>query len=694
EMRERLNAGTAPFLSPEQSEGVLIRTFHSFGAWFLRRHAEAAGLVSSFNIYDDEDSQALLKQAVPGIGKNVKIFQRSIAKAKDSGIGYGLENFPSISELEEFNPDPDFKDAFEQYQKALARSGNADFADLLGLSARVLEKSPPIKQQIQRRFRRILVDEYQDSNPLQNRLLNLLLGGPEHGQELCIVGDEDQSIYGFRGAEIRHILEFSENFAPAQILRLEQNYRSRKPILDLANQVISRNSNRLGKTLQATKSGGKQPQFRLFESCEDEAVFIARCIRETPTLRTAILYRTNAQSRTFERILREWNIPYLLVGNLSFYRREEIKDVVAVLKCLANPRDFVSFARIYNKPKRGLGPRVLQSIENALESALAVGQAMRQVLEEKALAGRSLRALAAFAQEYAHLEGLLNNEDNGPLLVEFIQEVLERSGLWAYYKERDEEEYSERCLNFDSLLQEAQYYGKGRKALVAFLESIELETEELDREEAEPNRDAHFLREQQMLITMHNTKGLEFERVFVTGMELGVFPNFGVLDDSRKMEEERRLFYVAITRAEEELYLSAARQRMIYGNFRYHEISPLLLELGLPSCDVHTPVTLPVEAAAADETGAALAKCKELSPERLQEMRAKIGDSRPKKETDPFVVGARVEHLDYGLGYVVQRKISGSITTLMIKLDDGRLIRVQLEFQRAKLDFLGIEGAS
>ena len=789
EMRERLAAA----LDIQQSERVLIRTFHAFGAWFLRRHALAAGLSPGFSIYDDEDSQALLKQAWTAnarsrtiIGKKAKLLQSAIARAKDAGLGYESSRLasgelPRAEKLALYCGDPDFPEAFRFYQQALRRCGNADFADLLGLSTQVLERHGEIRQRMQQRFARILVDEYQDSSPLQNLLLQLLVGRPADSaaepppqslpvsspisapvyllsdQELCIVGDEDQSIYGFRGAEVRHILEFSQKFAPAHIVKLEQNYRSCAPILDLANQVIALNRERLGKQLRASKNGGELPQFHLFEKCEDEAVFIAQRIRERPGLRSAILYRTNAQSRTFERIFREWGIPYLLVGNLSFYRREEIKDVIAWLNILTNPRDMVSFERVYNKPKRGLGPRVLESIQAAMQQLSpndgrgpAAGEAgeasivaaMEMLIAQKTLASRSLQALEQLRQCYCRLQAglgpttelanfddlapenriedsdqqegagsLAANDGEGLLLVELLQEVLRHSGLLAYYQERDEQEGSERCLNFDSLLEEAQHYGRGIKTLLAFLESVKLETEELERqEETEAQREEQRRRAQrQTLITMHNTKGLEFQRVFVTGLELGIFPKFDALADTRRMEEERRLFYVAITRAEEQLYLSAARYRRLYGQTQCREISPLLREVDPAfyedcSPQEHTgktrrprPAMPSTPRERVQERGefrgqqtnrrgksSALRDCKALSAEQLRQM---AGDK--KAADDSFVVGARVEHLDYGLGYVVQRKSSAKITTLMIKLDDGRLIRLQLEFQSEKLDFLG-----
>ncbi len=730
------------------ADQVLIRTFHAFGVWFLRRYAALAGLASGFSIYDEEDGQALLRQAWPGpyLNKRIKPLQHAIARAKDGGLGYCSE--PDEAELRESCLDPDFPEAFRRYQLALRSSGNVDFADLLGLPVRVLTEHERVRCEMRRRFCRILVDEYQDSNPLQNHLLQLLVSpGSDAGragagpQELCIVGDEDQMIYGFRGAEIRHILEFQQNFAPAQILRLEQNYRSRAPILRLANQVIGHNRERLGKELRPSKAGGSLPQLHYFDSCEDEAVFVAQKILREPGLSSAILYRTNAQSRTFERVFREWRIPYRLVGNLHFYRREEIKDLVAWLKCLANGRDLVSFARICNKPRRGIGPRSVQKMKQALETletsetsgtegtmaspdeekageGPGIREAMRQVLREEALSSPSLKALEDFSRVYEVLIQRLNlrapreqteeqteeqaaGAATGPLLSEMIQEVLEHSRLLDYYRKRDEEEGSERCLNFESLLQDARHYGRGARALVAFLESIELESAELQQEEGMEEQ------EQQTLITMHNTKGLEFPRVFITGLELGLFPKYDALDTPLRMEEERRLFYVAITRAEEELYLSAAKQRFLYDRFRYRcNLSPLVEELDpdlYEDCRVkagpktETKTTAPPAPSTGKAKKSDLSACRQLS--QRKELHPSSVQNAPCKEQkglkdrratdDPFVVGARVEHLDYGLGYVIQRKRSGRITTLMIKLDDGRLIRLQLEFQREKLDFLG-----
>ena len=678
EMRKRLET------MPTGSE-VLIRTFHSFGAWLLRRHAHEAGLSPNFSIYDEEDSQALLKQAWPGIGKDARHLQHAISRVKDQGLGY-----EELSEetLAKYSSHSDFPEAFVRYQKALRESRNADFADLLSLSVQLLQNHPKVREQTQRRFERILVDEYQDSNPLQNRLLQLLLQPEElRTQELCIVGDEDQSIYGFRGAEIDHILRFQKDFAPAHIVKLEQNYRSCAPILTLANQLISQNQNRLGKKLRPTRTGGELPEFHYFENHEDEAVFVAQCILRTPKVRSAVLYRTNAQSRVFERIFREWRIPYQLVGNTSFYRREEIKDVLAYLKCLANPLDLVSFARIYNKPKRGLGTRVFESVKAIVQAphtnAPNIIEAMRQLIETRAFSNQSLKKLEHFFDQFCDLHSLLGSEtESGTMLLsELLQRVLEQSGLLAHYQERDEQEGKERCANFGNLLEETQHYGSGLTALAAFLESIELETEELEKP-------ADYPIEQQTLITMHNTKGLEFERVFITGLELGIFPKSEALDDIRQMEEERRLFYVAITRAERELYLSAAKSRFLYGRDEYHKISPLFLEIDrnlYVDCRAHH---VPAKKAPKVQTSMSPeTPWKSLSNSALDDLGTT--EKSKQKASDPFAVGARIEHLDFGLGYVVQRKFSGEITTLMIRLDDGRLIRVQLEFQRAKLDFLG-----
>lgn len=679
EMRERL----AQQLPGGQAEQVLIRTFHSFGAWFLRRYAEEASLARNFNIYDEEDAASLLKQTWPELGKRSKLLYHWISKAKD----YGLS--PSDrEELAEFCYDPDFPQAFQRYQEALRRSGNVDFADLLGLPVKLLEGHEKIRREMQQRFLRVLVDEYQDSNPLQNRLLRLLIAGSGQGagsslqQELCIVGDDDQSIYSFRGAEISHILDFEEHFAPSRIIKLEQNYRSTQSILDLANHVISQNRQRLGKQLFTEKQGGRQPEFHHFDSYEDEAVFCAQTLKNEPGLRSAILYRTNAQSRIFEQVLREWGIKYRLIGNLSFYRREEIKDITAYLKSLANPADIIAFERIINKPKRGLGPRVLEELRKCYQAQREADYlgAIDSVLEQGYLAKRSLKLLEGFRRLFRALQGVLAQELP---LVELVQEVLELSGLYEHYRERDHLEASERCAHISELLNEASHFGSGETALSAFLERIDLENEELEAEDKEEDAGDML-----SLITMHNTKGLEYERVFITGLELGLFPKYENIDDPKSLEEERRLFYVAITRAEKELYLSAAKYRLLYGSPQRHELSPLLTDVDASffedcsSSGARAGEGRPAQARGYQQAGEN-SPFKSIPSKYLPQMKA------AEPQDDPFSIGARVEHIDYGLGYVVKRKRSGDITTLMIKLDDGRLIRLQLEFQGSKLDYLG-----
>lgn len=677
EMRERLEAE----LEPEISSQVLIRTFHSFGVWVLRRYARHCGLASSFSIYDNEDSIALLKQTVPSLGRFTGSMYYWIARAKESGLE------PDSPALEQITTEPDFPDLFFQYERALRQSGNVDFADLIGLPLYLLKSDRKIRETLRERFSRVLVDEYQDSNKLQNELLRFLVasGTPEDrplpegrglAQELCVVGDEDQSIYGFRGADVRSILDFQQNFPPAEIVKLERNYRSTKPILDLANDIIRHNRERLGKTLVSVQETGAPPELHYFEEALEEAVFCAQKIRENPDLCSGILYRTNAQSRIFEQVFREWEIPYRLVGNTSFYAREEVKDVIAYLKALLNEFDLVAFERILNKPKRNLGNKARQVLrECCTVQRIGYLKAAETVLEKEALGRPSLKKLKEFVSLYRSLRELLDQDGEGLPLREIVERTIENTGLRALYEDRDAVEGTERAVNFSLLLEEAGLFGRGTQALVAFLERVDLESQEFDESDSEEYR---RLAERQLLITMHNTKGLEFDRVFITGLELGLFPKIDNLSDPAAMEEERRLFYVAVTRAKKELYLSAARSRSLYGNY-LRSLSPFVEELS-PELIRDLSGILTGKREKSDLGGLSFGSV----PKGYLRQRASSAGS--------FPVGTRVDHLDYGLGYVVKRKCSGEVTTLMIRLDDGRLIRLQLEFQGNKLSDLGTGG--
>lgn len=576
EMRERAA------LLEASCERAVIRTFHSFGSWFLRRNAQALGLDSNFVIYDDEDSASLVQAILPNLGKpECRRYASLIARAKD----YGLE--PDSPSLASLIRDDDFRRVYSLYEERLRGTGNVDFGDLIRLPAKILEKDEAIARRTRQRFRVVLVDEYQDSNVAQFLLLQRLFSPATY---LCVVGDDDQSIYRFRGAEIRNILGFASIFPGTETIKLERNYRSYQSILDIAGDVVSRNSGRLGKTLRATRPGGAKPQLALLDDQDQEVSFCSRIIGDMRAKGAslsdiAILYRTNAQSLAFEKEFPRRGIPYRLVGALRFYDREEVKDLLAYLSLLLNPRDEISFRRVVNKPARGLGEGSVESIlDKALREGISPIEACRQ--SKEALRGRGKAGMDQFLGLLDRTNGLLGKalsqdepyslSDGGKRsgkteggdagsasLAVLLESIVKDSGLVAYHRDQDEIAGTQKLANMDELINASSLYPLAREGLAEFLETIEL-----DRSfQAGGEKDGS---DAVTLITMHNTKGLEFPCVIVTGLEQGLFPRDD--EEGEDLEEQRRLFYVSLTRAKDRLYLSACRWRRIRG--RIIETSP------------------------------------------------------------------------------------------------------------------------
>jgi len=584
EMRERAAA-----LEP-RCERAVIRTFHSFGAWFLRRNAAALGLDSNFVIYDDGDSAELIHSALPQISKQeCKRYASLIARAKD----YGLD--PDSPTLTATIRDEDFRRIYALYERRLRDTGNVDFGDLIHLPAKILASDEAIAARTRQRFRVILVDEYQDSNVAQFLLLQRLAGP---GTYVCVVGDDDQSIYRFRGAEIKNILSFSKIFPGTKTVKLERNYRSYQTILDIAGNVVSHNSGRLGKTLRATKPGGSKPQLALLDDQDQEVEFCARVIRahEKKGGRLsdiAILYRTNAQSLAFEKEFPRKGLAYKLVGALRFYEREEVKDILAYLALVLNPRDEIAFRRVVNKPARGLGEG---SVDTILDKAMGRGRSVLEACREsrESMRGKGKAGLDQFLAlmdrasfllgdpgsaggipsrtadpegaegPYSLSDGGKANQDKGSSSLGILLEtIIKESGLAGYHKDQDAIAGTQKLANMEELVNAASLYPLVREGLAEFLETIELDRS-FQAEDGTGPRDSVTL------ITMHNTKGLEFPLVIVTGLEQGLFPRED--EEGEDLEEQRRLFYVALTRAKDTLFLSACRWRRIRG--RLFETTP------------------------------------------------------------------------------------------------------------------------
>ncbi|MBQ0039101.1 MAG: UvrD-helicase domain-containing protein [Treponema sp.] len=588
EMKER-----AVNLEPRASYSQ-IRTFHSFGAYFLRMYAEDAGigLESNFTVYDDDDMVTLITKAMPALTKkDASHYAHSISLAKD----YCLK--PDSLELAAIDDNPIFPEVYDAYEKRLRSTGNVDFGDLIMLPYLILKNNALIRTSIRSRYKVIMVDEYQDSNVAQFKLLQQLSGYANEGDSkayVCVVGDDDQSIYKFRGAEVQNILNFKDQFDGTKIVRLETNYRSTSEILDCAASVVRNNEGRLGKELVAARGKGKKPALVFLPTQDDETEFCYSLIEQAyeagiPYSDWAILYRTNAQSLGFETEFLHRKIPYQVVGSLKFYEREEVKDSIAWLSFVLNPRDEISFRRIVNKPVRGVGNKTQDNIVEAGNGRSLLDAIADVKLSKKAKEGTD--SFVALVQKFDSMlpdvpvsseaqtlaEQAIKPEDDSKVtlerkLSEFVQAVVTESGLEEFHKEQDEVTGSQKVANLEELVNSAVLYPCTKQGLVDFLDHINLDRTLDAADEASGDTD------RVTLITLHNTKGLEFPRVIITGLESGIFPRDGKTES--ELEEERRLFYVGITRAKDELYFTNCGIRRLYGKTNSMMPSPFLSELG------------------------------------------------------------------------------------------------------------------
>lgn len=548
----------------------LIRTFHSFGAWVLRRSGAVMGLDSSFTIYDDEDMLTLLHSIRKDEAKkDLKPYVAMISRAKDYCLGFN-------DDLSKVSFDTKFPEIYIEYQKKLDASGCVDFGDLIMKTCTLLREHKSVRENYRDRFKAILVDEYQDSNIAQFELLKLLAGD---GENLTVVGDDDQSIYRFRGAEVKNILNFSQVFKHTKIIKLEQNYRSTSNILDIASAVVANNTGRIGKKLWTENKEDEKSVVAVFDTQQEEAKFCAKLLSDGNYSNTAILYRTNAQSLEFESLFSKHHIPYRLVGALRFFEREEVKDILAWLSVFINPKDEVSFRRVINKPARGLGKTGVEKIvllASAFEGNIIAAVAASFSSTKPSLSGKAATGAKEFYRIMEELKDTFEDErkkttDNeGEALSNlstFIKKCAIITGLAKHYKELDKIGDTQKILNIEALVNHAADFPMNIEGLIAFLENTELDRTSSSREDGANSQEAGVT-----LITMHNTKGLEFDRVIITGLEEGLFPGYRSMEDEENIEEERRIFYVSITRARKTLYMSCCKSRRIWG--RTNQFSP------------------------------------------------------------------------------------------------------------------------
>lgn len=619
EMLERVTA-----MAPEAG-GVMIRTFHSFGAWLLRRYYQDARLERYFTIYDDDDSVSLLKGLFEGLPKReLSQLSHQISRAKDYCLG-------PADDLSSISYEPDLPQNYRAYQKRIDEMGNVDFGDLIMKAVWLLKEFEEIRNRTRARFKVILVDEYQDSNVAQFELLKALWGEESY---LCVVGDDDQSIYRFRGAEVRNILTFADSFSGTKIIRLEQNYRSSQSILELATHVVSSNTGRLGKKLWTARKGGSLPVFSMLLDQDQEARYCAKLLSDGNLDDTAILYRTNAQSLAFESLFTNLNIPYRIIGALRFYDREEIKDSLALLSLIVNPRDEVAFRRVVNKPARGIGSVSLKKVIDACgKFGGNLLETLRQTVD--ALSRKGRHGAVEFIEV---LDRSLTDIDLTPL-PETIRTLMEASGLLSYHGEQDDVAGTGKVRNMEELVSASADFEAGMGGLSEFLELIELDRSRF--------ADTDDPRGRVTLITMHNTKGLEFKRVIITGLDEGIFPSW-MNEDDDDFEEERRIFYVSITRAKDELYLTSCRTRKLWGRITSYSPSRFLTEIPSHLLEPSIDSLGPGRAGSADQSSG-------------------------------FSVGTRIYNDDYGPGVIVKswNNANGpnSEQVVIVQFESGRTAR-------------------
>ena len=559
------------------AESVWVSTFHSACVRILRRFIDRLGYENHFTIYDTDDQKTLIKEVCRKVDVDTKVFkERSLLSAISSA-----KNEMILPDEFELNAGGDFAKmkiakVYREYEAQMRANNALDFDDLLVKTVQLLQTQPDVLESYQERFRYIMVDEYQDTNTVQFQLVSLLAGKYKN---LCVVGDDDQSIYKFRGANIRNILDFEHEFPDAKVIKLEQNYRSTGNILNAANSVIANNRGRKEKSLWTENGEGELIRLRQFDTAFDEADFIGEDIKSAVRQGgsyndSAVLYRTNAQSRLLEEKFIAMNIPYKIVGGVNFYARREIKDLLAYLKTIDNGRDDVAVRRIINVPKRGIG---LTTINRIQESATERGIGFYEALLAPGLiagVGRSATKLDSFAALIEYFKTLAEEMN----ITDLLQEVIEKTGYIESLENEDKEEAKTRKENIDELISKAATYeescqDKDEKAtLGGFLEEVALvaDIDSLDEDQ-----------EYVVLMTLHSAKGLEFPRVYLAGMEDGLFPGYMSINagDREELEEERRLCYVGITRAEQELTLTSARRRMVHGETQYNPMSRFVKEI-------------------------------------------------------------------------------------------------------------------
>lgn len=695
ELRERVAARVG-----RRARLMWVSTFHSACVRILRADAGAIGFTQSFSIYDSDDALRLITKVCKDLDLDSKRFPPRMFANSISNLKNELIDVDSVDGGREDNPDGQrlelIAQVYREYQRRLKLANAMDFDDLICETVWLLQAFPEVANGYRQRFRHILVDEYQDTNHAQYVLIRELVGpegGPLPPAELCVVGDADQSIYAFRGATIRNIREFREDFPNSRTVKLEQNFRSTQNILTAANAVISHNDSRESKLLWTDSGDGDLITLYAADDENEEAAFVVREIQQqrsrgVRSSEIAVMYRTNAQSRALEEQFMRSNLAYRLIGGVRFYERREIRDAIAYLKALVNPADEIAVRRIINVPKRGIGDRAEQAVETlALRERIGFFDALRVVDQAPGIASRSASAVQGFVRLIDELAELIN-QGVGP--ADVLEAVIDKTGMGREFQMSNDPQDEGRLENLSELVDVAREYEHALSSqeliegeepiyptVAGFLEQVSLVADS----DSLPDGDDGVV----TLMTLHTAKGLEFPVVFLTGMEEGVFPHSRSLNDPDELEEERRLAYVGITRAMRNLYLTRAASRSVWGSPQYAIASRFLDEIPRHVLDERRIVEPRFTQVTQTDSSAAYG-----GRAPIRTARTAFGSSA--KETGPRLnehdveIGDRVNHESYGMGKVIG--ISGSGERAQVTVDFGSAGQKRLLLRYAPLEKL------
>lgn len=679
EMKERVEQLVGP-----RANAMWVMTFHSACVRILRRESKKLGFTSSFSIYDAADSKRLMALVCRDLDLDPKQFPPKSFTAKVSNLKNELVDEETFAGQAADGFEKTLAQAYALYQARLREANALDFDDIIMTTVHLLQAFPDVAEHYRRRFRHVLVDEYQDTNHAQYTLVRELVGPAGEADapaELCVVGDADQSIYAFRGATIRNILQFEEDYPSATTILLEQNYRSTQTILSAANAVIERNESRRPKNLWTNAGSGARITGYVADTEHDEAQFVADEIDrltdagDAKAGDVAVFYRTNAQSRVFEEIFIRVGLPYKVVGGVRFYERKEVRDVLAYLRVLANPEDTVPLRRILNVPKRGIGDRAEAMIDAlSMREKISFPQALRRVDEAYGMAARSSNAVKRFNTLMEELRTIVES-GAGPAVV--LEAVLERTGYLAELQASTDPQDETRIENLQELaavaLEFEQERGdeEGAGTLAEFLEKVALVADS-DQIPDEDEDGSGVI----TLMTLHTAKGLEFPVVFLTGMEDGVFPHMRALGQTKELEEERRLAYVGITRARERLYLTRAAMRSAWGQPSYNPPSRFLEEI--PEQHLDWRRKGPMAAPAGPTSGITSSLSSSRSRSGPSGFATRRGGAE--KPTVTLVAGDRVTHDQFGLGTVTAVEGFGDQAKATVDFGDERPKKLLLRY--------------